>query len=1018
MEKAYPDPDYRREVLVAWDQSIGLTVHRAGKISPREYRVVSKSGKVLYVEIAGITLADEMIVTFNDATARHIAEAENDRLHRLYAMLSQTNKLITRTKSRSELMEGVCRISVEEGRFLFAWFAVPDADGNVIPVARHGADRGYIDSVKATIDPSDPRGRGPTGQVFRSGKTVVNNKFLTSKETEPWHEFAKQVGLGASSVFAVYHQGAVYGTLNLYAAENDFFGREEVQTLEEMASDISYALDNITRDEERALAVNEVETLSRRLTHYLAVSPVISYMLSVDGERPYPEWVSENVEHLLGFRVDEVLDREWWSNHLHHDDRTRAIEAVRGVFSKGELRHEYRFHRKDGSVLWVLDTMLVMRNELGGPLRIFGAWTDITERKTNDESIRLQSAALNAAANAILITDVNGSIEWVNPAFSRLTQYSLEEARGKNPRQLIRSGKQDRAFYKEMWDTILSGQVWRGILVNRRKDGSLYKEVQSINPILNGAGAVTHFVAIKEDVTERERTESALRDSQERLRRALAIGRIALWEWDTGNGSVHYSPEWASLLGTDSFGDSGSLDEWFDRVHPDDLMLLRRVLSEVKTTRKLDVQREFRLRHASGEFRWIMMNASLVRDEPDSPGRVVGSNVDVSERKRLQHEFEQAQKLESIGRLAGGVAHDFNNLLSVITGYSEIVLADLPAGSEAYNDLLQVKLASDRAANLTRQLLAFSRRQVLSPEVLKINGIIIEAEKMFRRLIGEDIVLRLNLAADLGEAMADPGQIDQVLMNLVVNARDAMPTGGVLLIATHNEFFSEPVDFARFVLEPGAYVHIAVSDTGIGMTDEVLERLFEPFFTTKEAGKGTGLGLATVYGIVKQSGGHITVKSSLGVGTTFEIYFPRIDARELPVQGIESIHELVGNETILLVEDEDALRVMTQRILERAGYRVFSASNGRDALSILEREGSKIQLLLTDVVMPSISGAELAAQSIVLQPSLKVVYISGYTDDALSHHGVLEPGINLIMKPYTSAKLTTEIRRVLDYPVN
>ena len=377
-------------------------------------------------------------------------------------------------------------------------------------------------------------------------------------------------------------------------------------------------------------------------------------------------------------------------------------------------------------------------------------------------------------------------------------------------------------------------------------------------------------------------------------------------------------------------------------------------------------------------------------------------------------QLRQAQKMEAIGRLAGGVAHDFNNVLTAIFGYVDILREEIPPGSAAQQDLAEVRKASERAASLTKQLLAFSRQQVLEPVVLKPNALVEDFEKMLRRLIGEDVELRLSLAEGAGNVRADPGQLQQVLMNLVVNARDAMPTGGKLIIETANAELSEQYAELHQPVVPGGYVMLAVSDTGSGMAPEIRGRIFEPFFTTKDKGKGTGLGLSTVYGIVKQSGGYVWVYSEVGRGTSFKIYLPRVDAPAEELQLPRTPDSVVGTETILLAEDDPMLRPLAKGLLEKLGYTVIYAENAATALEAAANHAGPIQLLVADVVMPGASGRELARQLEKTRPQTKVLYVSGYTDDAIVHHGMLEPGLNFLQKPFTPAALARKVREVLD----
>jgi two-component system cell cycle sensor histidine kinase/response regulator CckA len=388
---------------------------------------------------------------------------------------------------------------------------------------------------------------------------------------------------------------------------------------------------------------------------------------------------------------------------------------------------------------------------------------------------------------------------------------------------------------------------------------------------------------------------------------------------------------------------------------------------------------------------------------------------DVTRSKSLESQLIQAQKMEAIGRLAGGIAHDFNNLLTAIFGSADFLLLDTGADDPRREDVLEIKKAAERAAGLTRQLLAFSRKQVMATQVLDLNGVVAGVEQMLRRLIGEDISFRTLLAPDLGAVRADPGQLEQVIMNLAVNARDAMPRGGKLTIETLNKDLDEAYAQEHVPVATGRYVMLAVSDTGVGMDDRVKAHLFEPFFTTKEKGKGTGLGLAMVYGIVKQSGGYIWAYSEPGRGTTFKIYLPRVQAPADPVTPRSMLPvSLKGSETVLVVEDEVAVRNVIRRVLETNGYVVLVASDGQEALRLANEHRGPIRLLLTDVVMPGMSGRELADRLALVRQEAKVLYLSGYTDDAIVQHGVLESGIAFLQKPFTPQGLARRLREVLD----
>jgi two-component system cell cycle sensor histidine kinase/response regulator CckA len=385
------------------------------------------------------------------------------------------------------------------------------------------------------------------------------------------------------------------------------------------------------------------------------------------------------------------------------------------------------------------------------------------------------------------------------------------------------------------------------------------------------------------------------------------------------------------------------------------------------------------------------------------------------EKAALQDQLHQSQRVEAIGRLAGGIAHDFNNLLAVIKGYSQLSSTQLKEGDPLRGNIDEIQSAAGRAASLTRQLLAFSRRQVMEAEVLDLNTLLRDLDKMLRRVIGEDIELVTLHGEDLGRVRADVGQIEQVIMNLAVNARDAMPSGGKLTIETANAELDEFYAHSHVDVKPGHYVMFSVSDTGVGMTPEVRERIFEPFFTTKEKGRGTGLGLSTTYGIVKQSEGHIWVYSELGKGTTFKIYLPRVNEplEDISKEGLKG--ELpCGNETILVVEDDEEVRKLAAKILESQGYRILETSNGDDAIAACEKYKSSIHLMLADIVMPGMSGTELAKLLKPLNPEIRTLYMSGYTDSAIVHHEVVEEGVNYIQKPFTMEGLVRKVREVLD----
>lgn len=480
---------------------------------------------------------------------------------------------------------------------------------------------------------------------------------------------------------------------------------------------------------------------------------------------------------------------------------------------------------------------------------------------------------------------------------------------------------------------------------------------------------------------------------------------------DVNGRRLYNSPSYQKLLGysAEELGSTSS----FEQIHPDDR---QKVADAARDARQSGVGRrvEYRFRHKDGHWLILESTASVAKGGNGESEKLVIVNRDITERRQLETQLSLSQRIEAIGRLSGGVAHDFNNLLGVIIGYSE-ALQQRMSPDDPYREAIdEIRNAGQRAASLTQQLLAFSRKQVLEPKVLDLNTIASEVEKMLARLIGEDISLKLVLSSDLAKVKADRSQIEQVLLNLAVNARDAMPQGGKLVIETANVALDETAARRRPYLVPGRYVLLRVTDTGCGMDAALQAHIFEPFFTTKGKGKGTGLGLATVYGVIKQSGGYIVVDSEVGSGSTFEIYLPRVDeSLEAPSESKPLADRGREQRTILLVEDEHSLRKLTARTLKEIGYAVCEAQDALEALEIAKRSETVIDLLLTDVVMPGMSGPSLARTLSPLRPEMKVLYMSGYTDGEIAPHGVLEAGTSILRKPFTRDQLLRQAEEVL-----
>ena len=530
-----------------------------------------------------------------------------------------------------------------------------------------------------------------------------------------------------------------------------------------------------------------------------------------------------------------------------------------------------------------------------------------------------------------------------------------------------------------------------------------------------------HAADLERRIAERERTEGALRESEERLRLALMAAEQGLYDLNVQTGETIVTPEYARLLGYEPEEFTETNARWIERLHPDEREIVAEAYRAYVAGETPEYRVEFRQRTKAGEWKWILSIGKIVQyDASGRPLRMLGTHTDITQRKeaeeeraRLTAQLLHAQKMESVGRLAGGVAHDFNNMLLVILAFTELAKKGRQGDSELQRSMEEIERAALRARDVTRQLLAVSRKQIAAPRTLNLSEILTETRKTLGLLLGEDIDLSFHLGGDLWPVRIDPSQVDQVLMNLAVNARDAMPTGGKLTIETANVEIDERYCRQHVGFREGDYVLLAVSDTGIGMDRETLAHVFEPFFTTKAVGKGTGLGLATVHGIVTQNGGVASVRSEPGRGTTFSIYLPRSPQAPPAAGAAEEAPATEVAGTVLVVEDDEAVRRTTAAMLDALGFGVLVASGWREALALAARQDTSVELLLTDVVMPELSGKELCERLRAVRPRLRVLYMSGYTADVIAHHDILEDGVHFIQKPFTMDDLARAIRTAL-----
>ncbi|MDB5310275.1 MAG: Blue-light-activated protein [Gemmataceae bacterium] len=925
-------------------------------------------------------------------------------------------------RNPERLLRGVCKAAREIVGARYAVVGVLTGDGQGL---RHFYISGMDDETVARVVPPGPPA-GPVG--------VVLGERRCARRSNPGGDPAA-IGLPASYPPVHSWLGAPlvslakgYGWLELLGKIGaETFSAEDEQLAGALAAQVGRiyengslyaesvrAAENLRQEvAERMRAEVELRTseeMFRSAFDYTNVAMVIT-----DGANHFLR-VNGAFAQMFGYAEEEMLGMSMADVTHPHD--LAASYAQRELLLAGDrnfFQMEKRYLHKSGRVIWALTNVSLTRDGHGRPQLYIGQVQDVTERKRAEEALRASEARFRAvieqATDAIFLHDpADGTVLDVNRRACESLGYTREELVG-GP-----SSRFDPFVAPEQLEW-MTGQLRAGRPVAiesryRRKDGTTFPVEVRLGPIaLDGRQS---NLAIVRDITDRKQAEEAVRQAQQRLQHVLASSPAVLFTLAVLDGQTR-EITWISANVQEMLGyfpaEALAPGWWLRNIHPED-----RDQVVAQTQERLFAHggtgHEYRFRHRDGKYRWTRGDVRLVRAAAGRPVEAVGAWSDVTERRHLEDQFRQAQKLDAIGKLAGGVAHDFNNLLTVITGYAEILLDEIRPPDPHRELLAEIGKAGERAAGLTRQLLAFSRKSMLDPVVVDLNALLAELEKMLARLIGEDIDMRVTADPDLWWTKVDPGQLEQVIMNLVVNARDAMPRGGKLTIETANVELDETYMATHAEAQPGPYVLVAVSDTGHGMDEATRARVFEPFFTTKGSDKGTGLGLAVVHGIVKQSGGLVDVYSEPGVGTSFKVYLPRADepAGSKPAVAVAPRR---GTETVLLVEDEDGVRSLAKLVLERHGYQVLEARNGGEALILSRQFGEPIHLMVTDVVMPRMSGWQLAQEMAAERAGVKVLYMSGYTDDAVVRHGILTADTPFIQKPFTPDALARKVREVL-----
>lgn len=768
-------------------------------------------------------------------------------------------------------------------------------------------------------------------------------------------------------------------------------------------------LESLVRERTDEL-VRSNENLRRSESRFRAIVGFVSavvWMVDRSGENFTfsPAW------HEYTGVAEEAVSGPRWVMALNRDDREAVVARFQQSISDGiPYVDEWRVCRADGQMRCLAVHGVPIHDEAGRLTEFAGVCIDVTEKRRSEV---LLAAVTDNVLDGIVGIDSKGVIESFNLAAERHFGYKAGEALGQNVRMLMPEpySSEHDGYIRDYIRTGVAKVIGLGRQATaRRKDGTTFPMELAVSEyFLEGE---RHFTGVIRDISAMKAAERTIQ-LRDRATRAVSQGILITDPHQHDNPIIYASPSFENLTGYSEAEVVGRNCRFLQGP-----MTARSTVADLREAIRNGKECTVELvnyRKDGSQF-WNSLSVTPVRDEGGKIVHFVGVIADVTQRRSLEDQFRQAQKMEAIGQLAGGVAHDFNNLLTIISGYSEIMLSKLPDSDPMLISVKAIAEAGDRAAGLTRQLLAFSRQTVLEPQILDLNDVVRKSEKLLRRVIGEDVVLTSVLEPALRRVRADPGQMGQILMNLAVNARDAMPRGGHLTIETRNVDLDVAYANTHVEVQPGSYVLLTVSDTGVGIAPEIRSRIFEPFFTTKGMGKGTGLGLSVLHGIVKQSNGSIGVYSEVGVGTTFKIYLPAIDADASSTAAAAPSQPPVGNgmETILLVEDEDSVRELALLTLRSHNYKVIPAASGAEALREARERETGIDILVTDVVMPKMSGRQLADELRPRFPKMKVLFVSGYTDDAIVRHGILRAEVAFLQKPYTPSMLLKKVRQVLD----
>ncbi|MCB0173624.1 MAG: PAS domain S-box protein [Anaerolineae bacterium] len=990
-----------------------LDALRVGNPLFQEYDLRCKDGRLLSVEIRGQMLTDGSVLSLvHDITERKQVQAEYQAHLWFLESLERVNRAMQGTDDIKQMMSDVLDVTLtifDCDRAGLIYPCDPETTVSHVPMERTRPEYpgAYASGTEIVTDPDVAQ----TFRIVRASSGPV--KFGPEAEHPLPSAVTQRFSIQSFIGMALYPKVDKPWEFVLHQCSYPrVWTPQEEKLFQEIGRRLTDALTSLLsyhnlRESERKLEQAE------RIAH-------VGYW-EYDLEQKHITW-SDETYRIFGLQPQkDSIDLALYEKLIHPKDWPIIKQLIVGA-GRGDQQHysaEYRIIRPNGNMRFVYSQGTVIQDETGQPHRLFGTTQDITKRRQAEDELRASEARFRTfvdhATDAFILHDAQGTILDMNRQTCERLGYTYEELIGMPPYDF--DAEIDPVGLSQILTKLDAGEVVMFDSSHRRKDGTVFPVEVRIRPFWQGQRRFA--VSLIRDITERKQAEEALRASEQRYRALYRENPSMFFTLDAEGTIVALNEFGANELGytIPELQGQSVLNVFYEE---DKVAVREQILTCLQNPWQV-FHWQFRKVHRDGRLMWVEENVRAVRG-PDDVTYVLVVCQDITERKQLEEQnaqltaqFHQAQKMEAIGQLAGGVAHDFNNLLVPIIGYIELNLSDIPPGSKLHADLIQVRKAAFQAADLTRQILAFSRQQVLELSLLDLNNIIEVFKKMLQRLIGEDIELQTFLAQDLVPIKADKVQIEQVLMNLAINSRDAMPDGGKLTIETANVILDETyLEKYASDLAPGSYVMLAVSDTGHGIDAETQEHIFEPFFTTKASGQGTGLGLATVFGIIKQHQGHIQVYSEPNSGTIFKLYLPKAKEANLPI--IPTSQEplsIYGTETVLVVEDEEMVRKLVCETLEAHGYDVVEAPRPTNGLKLASGK-TTIHLLITDVIMPEMDGKELYQKVTALHPNSKVLYISGYTTSVIVRHGILNKGVNFLQKPFTIHSLTRKVRTVLN----